>query len=109
MCRAGTVGDITSVTPVSKNTASVSSLDIIWKQTDPEPAKSASYMLYRYTTGAAETKDGGTAQCTAVQTLDATEMDDVVYVDSNDATKGLRLPSVDLCDSKPSIDKGRWV
>ena len=100
---AGPVGPVTSVTPASEPTpASATSFDLTWVQDTPDAAKTASYELFRYLTGATDATR--TAKCTAAKDLDVAAMDGVTQL----ANGTLQLLDVPLCDGAPNpLDQGR--
>lgn len=73
---------------------------MLWRQTSPDPAKTASYSLSLWPTGAS------TASSPCTVNLIESQMDAVVY-QGGDSTKPLRLPSAPLCNSVTNLAKGR--
>ncbi|PRW20926.1 fibronectin type III domain-containing [Chlorella sorokiniana] len=93
----GTVGGITanSVKPDNKADASAAtSLTVNWKQTDPDAAKTASYELYRWLTGATSK---GSSLCTTTGQADDTRMNTAQYTTIGSDTAYLRVENVALC------------
>ena len=84
------------------NPASATTLNVTWAQSDPSAAKSASYELFRYPTGA--TDDNRTAECDTAQQLDQAAMDGITLLDSGN----LQLANVPLCSGASNpLDQGR--
>lgn len=91
------MGGITanSVKPDNKADASAAtSLTVNWKQTDPDAAKTASYELYRWLTGATSK---GSSLCTTTGQADDTRMNTAQYTTIGSDTAYLRVENVALC------------
>ena len=91
--------------PTNQATSPATSLTVKWQQADPDPAKSASYSLWRYRTG--QTQDTREAICTDTNsvTIDVDRMNaltiGVTKVDSD-----LQLKDLDLCHDV-KLESGR--
>lgn len=88
--------DIDGTSPV------INTLDVQWRQTDPDAAKSAKYSLRRYGTGDDST---GTSYCTDVEIMES-GMDQVANLTG--FTDYLKL-TVDVCSDYKPLSKGRWA